>query len=300
MSRSPSTGRASSCTMPPAASSCMSSRVRWACPPLSHATRRRDFSWPPIPAAMRRSGASTAQRPSRSSSSPTSSPTPRGSRRRARWSARRAIRAFTRSPSRSRRAVPQRSSKACGSAYPRSPMAAEVEVREALARASNAEALDLALQALDAAPSPELEYLAALACSRMGAASEALARLDRIEAGGLDATLAAEVKSLAGRLAKDRGDAREALDRYREALRLAPAAYPAVNAATMAHLLGDGAARDGLAAEALRLLPPRCDHWEWASRGEALLLLGRIEEAREAYARARALAGARHGDVASM
>jgi len=179
-------------------------------------------------------------------------------------------------------------------------MAVEALVAEALSRASNAEALDLALQVPDFEATPRLSYLAALACARMGAASEARSRLAAIDTAALDPALAAQVTSLAARLAKDRGDAREALDRYREALRLAPGAYPAVNAATMAHLLGDAATRDELARQALRLAPEQGDHWDWASRGEALLLLGQGDESARAYETARELARGRHGDVASM
>jgi class 3 adenylate cyclase/tetratricopeptide (TPR) repeat protein len=178
-------------------------------------------------------------------------------------------------------------------------MAPEAAVAEALARASNAEALDLA-QAAGAAASHRLQYLAALACSRMGAVAEAEARLARIDGAALDAPLAAEVTSLRGRLAKDRGDPRAALGFYREALRLSPAAYPAVNAATMAHVLGDARLCHELSTQALRLLPEEGDYWDWASRGEALLHLGRLDDASRAYARARELAGARSGDVASM
>lgn len=178
-------------------------------------------------------------------------------------------------------------------------MSAE-RVAQALARASNAEALDLALQGLESGADARLQYLAALACSRMGAACEAHDRVSSLDAAALDPALGAEVMGLRGRLAKDRGDAREAFACYNEALRLVPGAYPAVNAATMAHLLGDASARDALAAQALRLLPPGGDHWDWASRGEALLLLGRHKESALAYARAREVSGTRHGDLASM
>src|SRR6185312_7403521 len=245
-------------------------------------------------------GASMAARPSPSSSSRINSPTRSGCRRCVRSSARDAMRGSTRCRFRSRSAAPRRSSAASKRASRRSPMAVEALVAEALSRASNAEALDLALQVPDFEATPRLSYLAALACARMGAASEARSRLAAIDTAALDPALAAQVTSLAARLAKDRGDAREALERYREALRLATGAYPAVNAATMAHLLGDAATRDELARQALRLAPEQGDHWDWASRGEALLLLGRGDESARAYETARELARGRHGDVASM
>ena len=188
-------------------------------------------------------------------------------------------------------------------------------IREALDAGLNAQALDLAHGAAAAnAADPEIDYLAALASARMGAIAEAeksLADIDREALG--DSPLAVEVWSLAGRLAKDRfatrtdrtsaaaqDFARIAIDNYAHAHALGGGAYPAVNAATMAMLAGDAPRASRLANLALATSGSGGDHWHHAAAGEALLVLGRTEEARVHYAEAYRLAGHRFGDVASM
>src|SRR5512139_3058156 len=118
-------------------------------------------------------------------------------------------------------------------------------------------------------PDDELLYLAALACARMGALRDAEAWVDRIDRDRLPSgPLATDVWALAGRIAKQRFvAARErgradgaqlaalAIDRYRRAFELSGSAYPAVNAATMAMLAGDGAQAAALATQALAAAP---------------------------------------------
>jgi class 3 adenylate cyclase/tetratricopeptide (TPR) repeat protein len=188
-------------------------------------------------------------------------------------------------------------------------------IREALDAGLNAQALDLVRSALaDDAKSAEFRYLAALASARLGAIGEAeksLVDVDREQLG--DSPLAVEVWSLAGRLAKDRFAAitarssgaaqefaRDAIANYEHAHALGGGAYPAVNAATMAMLSGDSPRATRLANQALATLGTGGDHWHHASAGEALLVLGRVDEARIHYAEAYRLAGHRFGDVASM
>src|SRR5664279_2306008 len=85
-------------------------------------------------------------------------------------------------------------------------------IREALTAGLNATALDLARSALttaDPVAAPELHYVAALASARMGAVAEAEKWLARIEpspsnVSGLTPALAIEVRSLEGRIAKER------------------------------------------------------------------------------------------------
>ncbi len=191
-----------------------------------------------------------------------------------------------------------------------------VLIRDALDAGLNTEALDLARKAvLDNPGAAEPRYLGALACARMGAIDEAerwLAPIDREQLG--DSPLAAEVWSLAGRIAKERYSAaasdgthsaardfaRAAIDCYRRAFSISSAAYPAVNAATMAMLAGDQALARTLAREALSVLGTGSDHWRHATAGEARLLLGEIDAARAHYAEAHRLAGNRFGDIASM
>ncbi|HQR11496.1 MAG TPA: adenylate/guanylate cyclase domain-containing protein [Casimicrobiaceae bacterium] len=189
-------------------------------------------------------------------------------------------------------------------------------IRTALDAGLNPQALDLARDALPlAADAAEIRYLGALACARMGAVGEAdrwLAKVDR-DALGVS-PLAVDAWSLSGRLAKeryaasrDRSDAaarslaRAAIDAYRRAFALGGAAYPAVNAATLAMLAGDLPLSRDLAQRALdSLVGGNDDHWTEATAGEALLILGRIDESRARYAEAYRRAGSRFGDLASM
>ncbi|MCL4761576.1 MAG: adenylate/guanylate cyclase domain-containing protein [Burkholderiales bacterium] len=195
------------------------------------------------------------------------------------------------------------------------PAADATAIRQALQEGLPAAALDRARTALAAdATDPELRYLAALACARMGALRDAEAWLDGIDRTLLPrGALATDVWALAGRIAKERfvavrrhdaDEARthavDAIDRYARAAELADSAYPAVNAATVAMACGDADRARALATRALSAHAGGDPLWAAASRGEALLLLGRDDEARAAYARAYAAAGSRHGDVAAM
>jgi tetratricopeptide (TPR) repeat protein len=188
-------------------------------------------------------------------------------------------------------------------------------IREALNAGLNLQALDLARDAKSGpADTAEIRYLAALASARIGAIDDAEKLLAEVEREALGASpLAVEVWSLAGRIAKERfaaardgssGVAREhaerAIENYSHAHAIGGDAYPAVNAATMALLAGDAPRSRTLAQRALSASPADGDHWQHAGAGEALLLLGRIDEARARYADAFRLAGHRFGDIASM
>jgi len=188
-------------------------------------------------------------------------------------------------------------------------------IREALNAGLNAQALDLARAAIADDPgAAEIRYLGALASARMGAIGEAekwLGEIDRESLG--NSPLAVEVWSLAGRIAKERfaatrdrtsaaarDFAHKSIESYERAFALSGSAYPAVNAATMAMLAGDSSAASRLARQALAAPVTAEDHWHHATRGEALLLLGRQDEACGHYAEAYRLAGNRFGDIASM
>jgi tetratricopeptide (TPR) repeat protein len=192
---------------------------------------------------------------------------------------------------------------------------AATAVREALNAGLNAQALDLARSAAaDNAADPEIAYLAALASARLGAIDEAEKRLAEIDRDSLGRSpLAVEVWSLAGRIAKDRYAAladrtsaaahdlaRAAIADYEHAYALGGGAYSAVNAATMAMLAGDAARATHFANQALASSGTGSDHWQHATAGEALLVLGRIAEAQVHYDEAYRIAGHRFGDVASM
>src|SRR4029079_9044717 len=109
----------------------------------------------------------------------------------------------------------------------------------------------------------------------------------------VSAPLSIEVWTLAGRIAKERfaatrdrssAAAREhaarAIENYSYAHAIGGDAYPAVNAATMALLAGDAPRAHTLAQKALSRLRPDGAHWQHATAGEALLVLGRVDEAR--------------------
>src|SRR6202044_3573959 len=115
--------------------------------------------------------------------------------------------------------------------------------------------------------------------------------------------------SLAGRIGKERyaligvtarDHARDAIECYARAFGISGSAYPAINAATMAMLVGDMQLAHGLARDGLAALGGVGDHWHHASAGEASLILGSLEDAARHYATAHRLAGGKFGDVASM
>lgn len=111
--------------------------------------------------------------------------------------------------------------------------------------------------------------------------------------------------TLKGRLLKDlamraSGDARiaylrRAAEAYAAASALTEDSYPRINAATLVYLRGDRASAAALAADLLVLLDDQrhgaeTAYWLGATRAEALLLLGRIDDARTALAQAVAIA----------
>jgi tetratricopeptide (TPR) repeat protein len=164
-------------------------------------------------------------------------------------------------------------------------------------------------------PDAELLYLGALAHARTGAAQQAHALLDRAQAlVANDPGLLTEILSLRGRLWKDRLHraqdatasrewASRARNEYLAAYALQRAFYPGVNAATLSLLLGETAGAQGLAREIVARLtaqtaPLTC--WDHATLGEARLLLGALDRARESYAAAYAGAPADAGSIASM
>jgi tetratricopeptide (TPR) repeat protein len=192
----------------------------------------------------------------------------------------------------------------------------EGEIRALLASSRNLAAAEAARAAWQASPgTARLGYLYALASARAGAAAVARQALRDLRAEPVaEPDLAAEIASLAGRLAKDEAAAagdvslrdlrlREAIAAYRRADALKPNAYARINTASLLLLAGEAAAARELARSVLKGLDAQAsaeDHWTHATRGEALLLLGRDGEAAARYRDARAAAGDRHGDTASM
>ncbi len=108
-----------------------------------------------------------------------------------------------------------------------------------------------------------------------------------------------------GRLLKDHalraeGEARRAYylrsaEAYRRAAALQPATYPLINAATLSLLSGDRAQSEEIAREVLARIAaepgePETPYYRAATEAEALLLLGRRDDARDALAAAVAAA----------
>ncbi|MEP6998229.1 MAG: adenylate/guanylate cyclase domain-containing protein [Betaproteobacteria bacterium] len=160
-----------------------------------------------------------------------------------------------------------------------------------------------------------LLYWGALAHARSGATQRAHALLDRSQEAGANAPeLLIDILSLRGRLWKDgfhrapdspgaMAMAERARDEYLSAYALQHDPFPGINAATLSLLLGDRAAAHGLAQEiALRLdaqpTPRSC--WDYATAGEARLLLGQLDQARQCYAAAYRAASGDAGSVATM
>jgi hypothetical protein len=117
-----------------------------------------------------------------------------------------------------------------------------------------------------------------------------------------------------GRLLKDyalrsEGEERRAYylksaEAYRRSAALQPATYPLINAATLSLLSGDRAQAEEIAREVLDRIArepeePETPYWRAATEAEALLLLGRLDEAKAALDAAVAAAPAAWEDHAS-
>lgn len=126
----------------------------------------------------------------------------------------------------------------------------------------------------------------------------------------------ARLLCLKGRMLKDRAMAATATDRqallraaadaYGAAALLERDTYSRINAATLVHLRGDHAAAAALANEVLAMLDSgdhtaETPYWTAATRAEALLLTGRLAEARQALADAvRGTPAAREDRAATL
>ena len=160
-------------------------------------------------------------------------------------------------------------------------------------------AVDLAEQALaDHPESVWLKHRAVLGLARAGSTTEAERRYADYRLGDVDDQ---DARALAARIAKDRalatvGSRREQLatesaELYRQIFDRDGGYYPGVNAATMTLVAGDAQAARALASSVLEELSRAEDRSYYAivSEAEALLLLGRVGEARAALESAAAL-----------
>jgi hypothetical protein len=171
-------------------------------------------------------------------------------------------------------------------------------------------AFDLAERGLDEHPDDlSLKHRAVLALARAGATGEAARRFADY---GLDGIEDEDIAALSARIAKDAALAhRDPVERRRSAARAAElyrviygrtgGYYPAINAATLHMIAGDGARSRELAATVLGLLDAEPDdsYYAVATLAEARLLLGDEAGARAALARAAQLHDGDFGALAT-
>lgn len=176
------------------------------------------------------------------------------------------------------------------------------EVREALARGDLFGAYDAAARAIAQGDgSEDLYHQHALTLARMGDTARAL---DVFRAAGLDRSADPHKRALGARLLKDRGlegspgDLAAAYRAYRRIYEESGDPYPGINAASLALLVGEEEQARTLAEALLdaRSVREPFDYYCAATRAEALLILGRLEEARAAAALSLTLPG---GDVSA-
>jgi class 3 adenylate cyclase len=154
--------------------------------------------------------------------------------------------------------------------------------------------------------------LAATGATRLAAAQFAALGLAGAAAAAPTRRLHMDIETLAARLAKDealacageerRARLRAAAALYQNVFALERAAgnteayYPGINAASLYLLAGDRQTATGLAGSVLDQLAAiggtERGYWEAASKAEALLVLGRLDEARQCMRTARRLAAA--------
>ena len=181
-------------------------------------------------------------------------------------------------------------------------------VRSAERRGELLTAVDLAERGLAEHPQDLwLEHRAVLALARAGATGQAAERIERYGLGDREEE---DIAALRARVAKDVALAAEGPARRREAAHAADlygrifartgGYYPAINAATLSLVAGDGDAARALARDVLVRLegePP--SYYSQATAGEAHLLLGDVTAARAALGRAAELHGGDYGALAT-
>lgn len=195
------------------------------------------------------------------------------------------------------------------------PGEASESIRTHLARGAPWDACDAFRDAIATHPwDAELLYWGALAHARAGAGSRAHALLDEAQKSPQSSARMADILSLRGRLWKDAiarapehpaaiVAAQRARAEYMAAYALTQDPYPGVNAATLSMLLGDRDAARTLATEIVGKLAADSESatcWDHATAGEAALLLGALDRARESYTAACGLAAQDAGTIATM
>jgi tetratricopeptide (TPR) repeat protein len=177
------------------------------------------------------------------------------------------------------------------------------------------DACDAFRDAIDLHPQDaELLYWGALAHARSGAIHAARALLDRAQAASPEPGRLTDILSLRGRLWKDAYHrapdgpdamalAERARDEYLANYDREHDPFPGINAATLSWLLGDRAQAQRLAKDVAARLAAQAaprTFWDIATAGEAELLLGQFDQARESYAAAYRTAAGDAGSIATM
>ncbi len=162
----------------------------------------------------------------------------------------------------------------------------------ALSRGDLIGAYDLTVSAIAAGDgSADMRHRQVLALARMGDVERAM---ERFAAHGLDRSPDPHHRAIGARLLKDRalalpaGSARaaalgEAFDAYHAIYADSGDSFPGINAATLALLAGEEGTATALAGTLLAdpAVTADGDYYQAATRAEALLLLGRVEEVAE-------------------
>mgnify|MGYP000031641424 FL=1 len=184
--------------------------------------------------------------------------------------------------------------------------AVEAEVAHRLGQGDALSAFDCAAAARrDGIDSPRLRYLMVRA---LAASGDSLGAMHLYEQLGLGATGGVDSLALAGRIWKDEafdhdgdrraGFLRKAAAAYDHAFQASGADFPAINAASLYAMLGERE-RAAALAEPIAAHGAADNYWDQATLVEALLLLGRGEDALVHAHGAHAQAGTRAGDRAS-
>ena len=141
----------------------------------------------------------------------------------------------------------------------------------------------------------ETRRVRALALAKSGRADQAIAILEPLSKGDLDAETGG---ILAGRYrqkweesgSKNPDYLRKALDVYQSVFERTGDPYPGINTASLLLQLGDAASARPVAEKvreaAQRVLATGGDQWTYATVAEAAIILGNLDAAREAYGRA--------------
>lgn len=183
---------------------------------------------------------------------------------------------------------------------------AEAEVAHRLGQGDALSAFDCAAEAQrSGVDSPRLRYLMVRALAASGDSLGAMHLYERFDLAASDDV---DSVALAGRILKDmafdqRGERRAASMRqaaaaYDRAWQLSGDAFPAINAASLYAMLGEGE-RTAALADPIIANSAAGDYWDSATLVEALLLLARGDEALVHARRAHQQAGTRAGDRAS-